>query len=237
MKLRKYILFIALFGLVAACNNTAEKSAKAPDIPGIHEVTVEEVQQAREYTYLFVSEGKGKYWMAVNKIDASPGESYIYSQGMEMKNFESKDLEKVFESVWFVSDLRPGSGGMEAGGEMPPAHMPKVTTEQKKVDITPAEGGVTIAQLYAKPEKYEGKEVLVRGEVVKVNPNIMNLNWVHIQDGTSQDGNFDLTITTTELVSVEDVVTFKGKISLNRDFGAGYTYDLIMEEAFQPSLR
>ena len=59
----------------------------------------------------------------------------------------------------------------------------------------------------------------------------MDRNWIHIQDGTSDNGNFDLTITTNEEVVVNDVVVFKGKITLNKDFGAGYSYEVIMEEA------
>jgi hypothetical protein len=237
MKMKKYLLMITMIALITACSNPAEKSTPAPDIPVIHEVVVEEVQQAREYTYLYVREGKGKYWMAVTRIDAAPGESYIYTDGMEMKNFESKDLNRVFESVWFVSDLRPGSKDSKTGGEMPTSQMSKVRPEQKEVNVTPVQGGVTIAELYASPEKYEGKEVLVKGEVVKVNPNIMNRNWVHIQDGTQHEGRYNLTLTTTEMVNEEEIVIFKGTIALNRDFGAGYTYDLIMEETFQASLR
>lgn len=34
-----------------------------------------------------------------------------------------------------------------------------------------------------------------------------------------------------EQVNVGDVVAFEGKISLNKDFGAGYAYDVLMEEA------
>jgi len=59
----------------------------------------------------------------------------------------------------------------------------------------------------------------------------MGRNWVHIQDGTSAGKYFDLTITTQDVVETGDVVVFSGKVVLNKDFGAGYQYDLIMEEA------
>jgi len=73
--------------------------------------------------------------------------------------------------------------------------------------------------------------VLIKGQVTKVNRAIMEKNWVHLQDGTGDSGGFDLTVTTQEQVNVGDVVTFEGKITLNKDFGAGYSYEVIMEQA------
>lgn len=67
--------------------------------------------------------------------------------------------------------------------------------------------------------------------MVKFNSAIMNKNWAHIQDGTKEGDNFDLTVTTLDEVGVGEEVTFTGMILLNRDFGAGYKYDVIMEDA------
>jgi len=60
---------------------------------------------------------------------------------------------------------------------------------------------------------------------------IMNRNWIHLQDGSTKDDKLDLTITTTENVPLGAIVAFEGKISLNKDFGAGYKYEIIMEDA------
>ena len=79
-------------------------------------------------------------------------------------------------------------------------------------------------------EAVEGMETM-RGKVTKVNSGILGKNWVHIQDGTEAEGNFDLTVTTQETAKVGDVVVVQGKITLNKDFGSGYKYDVIMEEA------
>jgi hypothetical protein len=59
----------------------------------------------------------------------------------------------------------------------------------------------------------------------------MGKNWVHIQDGTEYQGGFDLTITTDGQVAVGETVTFEGKIVLDKDFGYGYSYPVLMEEA------
>ena len=106
---------------------------------------------------------------------------------------------------------------------------PVIEKENMKIDSAP--NGITIAQLFANPGSYSGKVVRIKGKVIKVNTGIMKHNWVHIQDGTSSGNDFDLTITTNEFVKVGDVLTFSGKISLNKDFGYGYSYKVLMEDA------
>ena len=57
----------------------------------------------------------------------------------------------------------------------------------------------------------------------------MNRNWLHIQDG-SEEG-LDLTVTTEENIALGAIVSLEGVITLDKDFGAGYRYDIIMEKA------
>ena len=59
----------------------------------------------------------------------------------------------------------------------------------------------------------------------------MKKNWVHIQDGTEHNGKFDLVATTKMNFKVDDIVTLKGEVFLNQDFGYGYTYELLMNNA------
>ena len=80
-------------------------------------------------------------------------------------------------------------------------------------------------------DAFKEKTVTVRGQVVKVNMDIMDRNWVHLVDGTKGTDKSDLTFTTLELVKVGDTVVFKGVLAIGREFGAGYVYPLIVEEA------
>ena len=82
-------------------------------------------------------------------------------------------------------------------------------------------------------EEFANKNITVKGVVTKFNPNIMDKNWVHIQDGTGGENSFDLTITTMDNVEVGSIVTFQGMVALDKDFGHGYKYDLMLEEAVQ----
>jgi len=75
--------------------------------------------------------------------------------------------------------------------------------------------------------------VKVRGKIVKVARNIMGKNWIHIQDGTgsADKGNFDLTVTTKASPQPGEVVTVTGKLTKEKDFGFGYHYAVIIEDA------
>jgi len=99
--------------------------------------------------------------------------------------------------------------------------------------VKKAEGGVTVEELFAGKANLSGKEIVLRGKVVKFNPQIMGKNWLHVHDG-SGDANAhtnDLTITTDVPAKVGDTVLVKGKVILDKDFGYGYKYDVIIEDA------
>jgi hypothetical protein len=110
------------------------------------------------------------------------------------------------------------------------AHMGQVTSEKVNVVVEPCDGCLTIAKLMETKESVSGKVVKVKGSVTKFNPQIMGKNWVHIQDGSESQGAFDLTITTDLEVTLGQIVTFEGKIALDKDFGYGYSYKILMEE-------
>lgn len=89
----------------------------------------------------------------------------------------------------------------------------------------------TVAALHKEKSALSGKEVRVQGKVVKVNNGIMGRNFLHVQDGTGDQSTNDLTVTSKETANVGDQVTVTGRVVLNRDFGAGYTYPLLVEDA------
>ncbi len=100
---------------------------------------------------------------------------------------------------------------------------------------TPSVAGDTavsnIQTLYAGKDRLNGQRIRISGKVVKVNNGIMGKNFFHLQDGTGAGGTNDLTVTTLDVVHVGDNVVVTGLVAVNRDFGAGYAYPLILEEA------
>lgn len=224
------LLVLALAFLFSGCQQGI-KSAKVVEQDDPRRAEVIEAIQTSSYTYLKVEKGGQEQWIAINKQEVLPGDVIYYDEGLEMKNFESPELGRTFESVYFVSEIssEPGAADPHAGmmGDQPM----KPVLNKEDIQVEQPEGGVNIAELYAHRSNYAGQTVKVRGQVTKVNTGIMGRNWVHIQDGTADGDNFDLTITTGNEPNVGDVVTYSGTISLEKDFGYGYYYPVILEDA------
>ncbi len=117
----------------------------------------------------------------------------------------------------------PASGGMGVSTPI----------EDVKVEKATGQDAYTIAEIYEKKSGLCNNKVIVRGKVVKVLPKIMGKNWVHLQDGSGDEkkGNYDLVVTSQDMASVGDVITVSGTVYTDKDFGAGYKYNVIVEEA------
>jgi len=89
----------------------------------------------------------------------------------------------------------------------------------------------SVDALFADKAHWKGQRVQIKGKVVKVNAGIMGKNFFHLQDGSGKAGSNDLTVTTQQDVHVGDIVVVTGLVTLDRDFGAGYSYPVILEEA------
>jgi len=224
-------LVIGLLVWLVACQSDEPKKVKNL-APNAHQVTAGEVIQTRNYTYVRVICDERDYWVAISKADIKEGETYFWSIGTEMNNFTSKELNRTFPSIFFVQDFTdqpitnsqpPAQQGMMSGRQPVP--------EKEGISVQRAAGGITIAELFSKKNSFAGQKVKIRGEVVKFSGGIMKKNWVHLQDGTKDPCGYDLTVTTQDMANLGDVVIFEGIIALDRDFGAGYFYDVIMEDA------
>jgi len=230
----KSILSVTLLLLIlGACQSNQSSKPLNESTASGHEVVVKEVIQVGSYTYLRVAEGKSEIWLATPPVEAKEGEKYYYQGGMEMTNFKSKELNRTFESIIFLENISSSPTGESdhANQAMVSPGSAGIKDGKKEISVTPAEGAITIAELYANKKTYEGKTVRIKVQVTKFSPEIMNTNWIHAQDGTESDGNYDLTITSKTNVNVGDVVIFEGKMSLDKDFGYGYFYAVLMEEA------
>ncbi len=228
----KYIIGISLLVLIALSIYIIGPK-KEVAAGGVHEVVVTEVLQANNYTYLEVKENKQKVWVAVPSMIAAVGDKYYYTGGMVMENFESKDLGRVFDAILFLEQVyqSPPTSHAAAADPSSTEHTGAVQDPKMNFEIDPLEDGISISELYSNKEKYEGKIVKVRGAVTKFNPDIMSLNWIHIQDGTHFEGKYDLTITSDQTVEAGNIVIVEGKVILDKDFGYGYFYEVLMQDA------
>ncbi|MGB0429810.1 MAG: GW dipeptide domain-containing protein [Bacteroidia bacterium] len=189
----------------------------------IHTVKVLEVMPTQRYSYLRVSESSDEYWLATIKGDFSVGETYHYTGGLLKQNFKSVEHNRVFDKLYLVSNIVSSNHANEEKTET--VEWNEETNTVEKVDV---EGSMKISEIVAKAEELNGKTIQVSGKVTKVNPNIMGVNWIHLNDGTN-DG-FDMVLTTDANIPVGHTVTFMALVTTNKDFGAGYKYDLILEK-------
>ena len=233
---------LAILALFLSCNNA--KTSEATTESEIHKGVVQEVLNVKGYSYIRLLEDGQDIWLAAPSTNVEKGGTYYYSKTMEMKNFESKELNKTFETVYFIEKIstseddvksplttNPHALPMEPGQVATSDNSPKPVIDKKEVNVTATENTISIAELFKNRDTYNNTIVRLRGEVTKYNPAIMNVNWLHMQDGTEYNGEFDLTVTTSGTVQIGDVVTIEGKVTLNKDFGAGYIYNIIIENA------
>lgn len=221
--------------VLVQCKPNNEKTETVKTVEAVkentnsHQVTVKEVLNANAYTYLLVTESKKEFWIAIPKSDVKVGKTYTYEGGMEMKKFESKDLKRTFDSVFFVEGLIDPNVSVVTETTIDPKNIIPDTELSK--GITLDKGAISLHDLFSGRDKLAGKTVILTGKVVKFMPEIMNKNWIHLQDGTSFNGFNDITINTLDKVKADEIVTLKGKVVLNKDLGSGYKYDVLIEDA------
>jgi hypothetical protein len=209
--------------------------------------------EAAPYSYLRLSTGSGEVWAAVPQTKAAEGTEVTVADAFPMKDFESKTLKRKFDVVYFgtLGDPNAAAPAAAGAGAIPPGHPPTSgdgskmgeqhkaaaagPSDVKDVKVEKASGpdARTVAEIYAQHTDLKEKPITVRGQVVKFNAGIMGRNWVHLRDGTGSldKADNDITVTTNDQVAVGDVVTAKGTVRLDKDFGAGYTYPVIIEDA------
>jgi hypothetical protein len=216
--------------------DVGEKAAVKPGVSMSGKVV--ETMNSGGYTYVQVDTGKEKVWAAAPEFKTKVGEQVDLPDGVPMQNFHSNTLNRDFPVIYFVTSVGDRASGAAAkGGESAAGHPPAAAASAPpKVDlkgIAKAKGGVTVGELYADKSKLSGKEVTLRGKVVKFNPQIMSKNWLHVRDGSGDDAAHtnDLTVTTNVNAKVGDTVLVNGKVTLDKDFGYGYKYGVILEDA------
>jgi len=228
----------------AAPGATAPTAPAAPAAPAATEGpalagTVVETMNSGGYTYAKLDQGGGAtVWVAGPETPLKVGSKLDKLDGTLMPNFRSQTLNRTFDQIYFIGSFGVAGAAADphAAGEAktaPPAAPDKPAAPAApvgaKVERVP--GGKTVAEIFAGKDALAGKPVAVRGNVVKVNNGIMGRNWIHLQDGSGAAGTNDLTVTTSATAAKGDVVVVRGTVVTNKDFGAGYSYPVLIEDA------
>ena len=193
----------------------------------IHIVEILDTLPTENYIYAFVSDGQDQYWLASEKTELKLNGRYYLRGRIPQYDFYSKEHDRTFDTVFFISQIISVDHNLTNEGRLKESSESISTKDWTAMEEITVEGSTTIKDLIENKESLGGQTIQVSGLCVKVNNDIMDRNWVHIQDGTMND--FDLVITTSEKVSIGDIVTFSGVVVIDRDFGAGYIYEVIIE--------
>jgi hypothetical protein len=223
------ILSAIFLTLVLGTAWAATPPVAVPDLKG----EVLETMDVANYTYLRLKTQDGEVWAAVSKSEVAKGSEVTLYDPIRMSDFESKTLNRTFSTIYFGSLTKP-EPKVKPEDVKPPVAVSKQADEPiGKIAKATGADGYTVAEIAAKRTELSGKTVSVRGKVVKFSPSIMGKNWVHLRDGTGMqaDGSNDLLVTTQEMTKVGDVVLAKGVVQVDTDFGMGYAYKVLVEDA------
>lgn len=190
--------------------------------------TVLEVKDVDSYTYLRLKTKGGETWAAVGKAQIKKGSTVSIENTMVMTNFESKSLKKTFPSIVFgtlpVSEKETASAhaGVAKVQDSAPIKVSRATGANAR----------TIAEIVAQGKDLKDKPVELHAQVVKFSPAIMGKNWIHLRDGSGSvaNGSNDILVTSAGKTKVGDVITVTGVVRLDKDFGAGYVYKVLIED-------
>jgi hypothetical protein len=192
-----------------------------------------ETMNSGGYTYALIAKGDKKIWVAVPETKIAKGQTVTFRPGAEMANFRSKTLNRTFDTIIFSAGVENSSSS--AGPALSEGSKGAIVLPAEKVKVEKASGpnAYTVSEIFKKAAALDKKKVSVKGKVIKVSGGIMNMNWVHLQDGSgdSKKGNHDLVVTTQDMPAVGDIVTATGTIAKDKDFGSNYKYRVIMEKA------
>lgn len=234
--MKKILLSLLLiFSLIACDNKKVESETNLPE--GTRKIEVVEHMNGGGYTYLKANENGQEIWVAIRTMPVEIGDIFYFSSAMEMKNFESKTLGKTFENILFVDIVSktPSSGaGMENKATMKgmvSSHTKSNVEDTDDIKVDPIADGLTVEKINQDRKILAGKIVKVRGVVTKYNGGILGKNWLHIKDGTGNDKNNDITATSDQSVKIGETIIIEGTVAVNKDFGSGYFYEVIIEGA------
>ncbi len=234
------------------------ESAKAPEDVNVqgskqHTAKALETMNAAGYTYVKVDEGGNVYWVAGPTADVKVGSTVAYIEQMVMQDFTSKSLKRTFDQLMFASTLIPAGEssntakkdhdcdtcGTDNMAKSAPANGSKQKPVEPKepIKVAKASGSYTVEELYTKKAQLKDKKVKVNAKVVKVSKNIMNKDWIHLQDGTGNGSSSDIVVTAINSnVNVGDVVLAEAVLNTDIDFGYGYFFPVILQDGqFTPS--
>jgi predicted heme/steroid binding protein len=238
VKMRTIMVMSMSWMLLCVTVGATEQSTAKNDVKNtkstVRYATVLSVEDAGGYRYLKVDENGTIRWVAISRAPVKKGDRIGYDTRTVMRNFTSKALGKTFEQIIFANELY-----LPSSPTIPTLKSALRSNGAKLYDDNATEDFVekpfyTVEEVHRWRKKLDGKKIAVKGKVYKVSKGIMKRDWVHVGDGTgSEQALTDDLVFTAQNVELERGahVIAEGKITVERNFGFGYFYDVLVEEA------
>ncbi|MFC2168706.1 DNA-binding protein [Acidobacteriota bacterium] len=238
------LIFTVQFNSVSGASTEKLQMSDQKPLPNqevsLHRGPVTTTLKSGGYTYIeFEMDGR-RIWVAAPEFEVEVGDIIQFSSGMTMKDFYSKTLDRTFDVILFVNQIQiegktgatpqekaMGLSDVHSGRNMNPVSVPSV----EPGSVKKAQDGYTVKECFEQKDTLAGKTIKIRGRVVKFTAKILGRNFLHIKDGTGVEGSNDLTVTTKTVVAVGDMVLVSGVLSLERNFGMGFIFPVILEDA------
>lgn len=198
-----------------------------------HGVIVKEVIPSSKYLYLKVQEGAQTYWIATGPGSVKPGNTYFFNEAVVKRDFRSPDLDREFDSIYLVAQFLPESRKNELKRLRFNPHESKPgkkadDSNQESISVEDVKK-VGLSELLKDPNRYENQRVEVEGICSKVNDGILNRNWIHLK--TDPDEEQEIVATSNTTTKVGESLTLRAVVRINKDFGSGYIYPILLEDA------
>ncbi len=202
------------------------------DVPSGDSGIVIETMDAGGYTYSNLKKDGMTDWVASPATSVKIGQEVSFTGCMPMVNFHSKALNRTFPTIKFCGAMKGDSEPLKNKLTVSKVVAP-TSDEIKAIQAAKGKDAYSVADCYAKSTELDKKTVEVRGKVMKVSNGIMGMNWAHIQDGTgsSATNNNNIVVTMKGDPEPGKIITISGTLMKNKDFGSGYKYDVIIEQA------
>ncbi|OQX14292.1 MAG: hypothetical protein BWK76_14955 [Desulfobulbaceae bacterium A2] len=177
----------------------------------------------RDFDSIVFSAGLAGGTRSPHGAAAKPAAAPVQQEGSFAAALQQEQVQTQAKPGAEVMEMAGSAGSM--GAVVPFAEL--------KVDKAQGENARTVGEIFARAAEMGQQKVRVRGKVVKLSRMIMGKNWVHVQDGTGDPMNnsHDLVFTTLAEPEQGQIVTLEGTLEVGKDFGYGYKYAVIVEEA------
>jgi len=250
VKMSIVALFIAATPALATMEMATQAGMAPPAAPSAPLSTLKgkvlETMASGGYTYILLQLEKETKWIAIPETPMSVGETVEVLPGTEMGELVSKTLKRTFPNIMFSTGLanpkpkenketatKKMAAHASVGLDTAAATGETALTSNIKVDKATGGNAYTVAEVNTTRTALNGKRITVRGKIVKASKGIMKTNWYHLRDGSGDAATKtnNLVVTGRTELLLGDTVTATGTIATDKDFGGGYFYEVIMEEA------